>query len=174
MSIHDHETLRDPRSQPGTEERGDTLDNQPDLRAQKQELERSLKHLHGPEEVRYEIDELAVLSLVRNGRPYVKAFIDHYRDLGAKHLFFLDNGSTDGTVEFLQDYNNVTVLQTVLPFKGYQMSMKQYMFERFGNGRWALFADIDELFDYPYSETVDIGSFLRYLTGRSYTAVTAQ
>ena len=54
------------------------------------------------------------------------------------------------------------------------MSMKQYLFERFGQGRWALFADIDELFDYPFSETVDLSSFLRYLTQRSYTAVVAQ
>jgi hypothetical protein len=34
--------------------------------------------------------------------------------------------------------------------------------------------DIDELFDYPYSDVVDLSSFLRYLTGKSYTAVVAQ
>jgi hypothetical protein len=174
MGIHDHDTLRGPSLQSGTGENGSLLDVPPDLRAQKEELKQSLELLHGPEEVDYEIDELAVLCLVRNGRPYVKTFVDHYLALGARHLFFLDNGSTDGTVEFLRDYENVTVLRTGLPFKEYQMSMKQYLFERFGQGRWALFADIDELFDYPFSETVDLGSFLRYLTQRSYTSVVAQ
>jgi hypothetical protein len=174
MGIHNHDALHGLSSQPGTEEKGSPLEVLPDLRAQKEELEHSLEHLHGPEEVGYEIDELAVLCLVRNGRPFVKTFVDHYLALGARHLFFLDNGSTDGTVELLLDYENVTVLRTGLPFKEYQISMKQYLFERFGQGRWALFADIDELFDYPFSETVDLGSFLRYLTERSYTAVAAQ
>ena len=34
--------------------------------------------------------------------------------------------------------------------------------------------DVDELFDYPYSDVVSLGSFLRYLSKKSYTAVTAQ
>lgn len=172
--MQNHQNLRKLSPQPDAAEKSNPSDNPPDSQAQKQTLERSLEHLYGPEEVDYEIDELVILCLVRNGRPYVRAFVDHYLAFGAKHIFFLDNGSTDGTVEFLQDRENVTVLQTKLPFKEYQMSMKQYLFERFGQGRWALFADIDELFDYPYSETVDLGSFLRYLTRRSYTAVAAQ
>ena len=174
MRNQDHENVRGSSPLPDAAEKSKLLDSRLEGQSQKQTLERGLEHLHGPERVDYEIDELVVLCLVRNGRPYVKAFVDHYLALGVKHIFFLDNGSTDGTVEFLQDYENVTVLRTELPFKEYQMSMKQYMFERFGRGRWALFADIDELFDYPYSETVDLGSLLRYLTQRSFTAVAAQ
>jgi hypothetical protein len=34
--------------------------------------------------------------------------------------------------------------------------------------------DIDELFDYPYSDVVGLSPFLRYLTEKSYTAVVAQ
>src|SRR5687768_8207384 len=88
--------------------------------ARKQTLHDSIERLHGPEAVGYEVDELIVLCLVRNGRPYVRSFVEHYRDLGVKHLFFLDNGSTDGTVEALRNYENVTVLRTRLPFKEYQ------------------------------------------------------
>jgi Glycosyl transferase family 2 len=39
--------------------------------------------------------------LVRDGRPYVRSFVEHYSSMGVKHLIFLDNGSTDGTVEAL-------------------------------------------------------------------------
>jgi hypothetical protein len=39
--------------------------------------------------------------LVRDGRPYVRSFVAHYSSMGVKHLIFLDNGSTDGTVEAL-------------------------------------------------------------------------
>src|SRR5215218_1757296 len=135
----------------------------------------SIEHLYGPEEVPYEEDELVLVCLVRNGRPYVKSFVEHHTSLGIKHLFFLDNGSTDGTVEALKGYENVTVLHTGLPFKRYQVSMRQYLIERFGKkGRWCLYVDIDELFDYPYSDVVGLDSLLGYLNERSYTAVVAQ
>src|SRR5215218_7766486 len=135
----------------------------------------SIKHLYGPEEVPYAEDELILVCLLRDGRPYLKSFMEHYTSMGVKHLFFLDNGSTDGTVEALKEYENVTVLQTGLPFKNYELSMRQYLVERFcQKGRWCLYADIDELFDYPYSDVVSLSSLLRYLNERSYTAVVAQ
>src|SRR5215217_4877642 len=135
----------------------------------------SIEHLHGPEEVPYEADELVLLCLLRDGRPYLKSFVEHHFSLGVKHLFFLDNGSTDGTVEALKEYENVTVLHTGLPFERYELSMRQYLVERFcQKGRWCLYADMDELFDYPYSDVVSLSSLLTYLNERSYTAVVAQ
>jgi hypothetical protein len=143
-------------------------------RAQKWILHFNTEHVHGPEEVPYAEDELVVVCPVRDGRPYVKSFVEHYLSMGVKHLFFLDNGSTDGTVEALKGYDNVTVVRTALPFKRYDLLVRQYLIERFGRGRWCLCVDIDELFDYPYSDVVGIGSLLRYLNERSYTAVVAQ
>src|SRR5215210_5008710 len=134
----------------------------------------SIEHLYGPEEVPYDEDELVLVCLVRDGRPYVRSFVEHHTSMGIKHMFFLDNGSTDGTVEALKEYENVTVLQTGLPYKRYKGSMKQYLIERFGRGRWCLCVDIDELFDYPYSDVVGLDSLLGYLNERSYTAVVAQ
>src|SRR3712207_1262012 len=82
------------------------------------EVHLSVEHLYGPEEVPYGEDELVVVCLVRDGRPYVRSFVEHYLSLGAKHVFFLDNGSTDGTVEALKNYDdNVTVLLSNLPYK---------------------------------------------------------
>src|SRR5215211_4079332 len=151
-------------------------------RAQKWILHFNTEHVHGPEEVGYEADELVVVCPVRDSRPYIKSFVEHYLSLGVKHLFFLDNGSTDGTVEALKGYENVTVLQTGLPYRnpkrgggGTEALFKQYLVERFGKkGRWCLCADIDELFDYPYSDVVRFDSLLGYLNANSYTAVAAQ
>src|SRR5215217_1675571 len=138
-------------------------------------LHSSLEHLHGPAEAPYGEDELVVVCLVRDSRPYVKPFVEHYRALGAKHLFFLDNGSTDGTVEALKTYDNTTVLRSKLPYKGYRLAFKRFLIDRFGKrDRWCLYADIDELFDYPYSEVVGLNSLLGYLNSNSYTAVAAQ
>jgi glycosyltransferase involved in cell wall biosynthesis len=134
-------------------------------------LEHNVEHLHGPGKLEYDIDELVVLVLLRNGRAYIKPFIEHYFSLGIKHIVFLDNGSTDGTVETLQRYENVTVLRTRVPYKKYNITMKQYLVERFGRDRWTLSVDIDELFEYPYSDVVSLKALLRYLNEHSYTAV---
>src|SRR5215212_8474826 len=138
-------------------------------------LPSSIEHLHGPEEVPYGEDELVVVCLVRDSRPYAKSFVEHYRSLGAKHLFFLDNGSSDGTLEALKNYDNTTILRSKLPYKGYRLAFKRFLIDHFGKkDRWCLYADIDELFDYPYSDVVGLDSFLGYLTEKSYTAVAAQ
>jgi hypothetical protein len=160
-------------------DRRHTEDGTPDEplleRVQKWILHFNVEHVHGPEEMPYAKDELVLLCLGRDGRQYVKSFVEHHFSLGIKHIFFLDNGSTDGTVEALKEYDNVTVLRSTLPFKEYQLSMRQYLIERFAKkGRWCLYADIDELFDYPYSDVVGLGSLLRYLNESSYTAVVAQ
>ncbi len=139
-----------------------------------QEVARSVEHLHGPEEVRYEPDELVVLCLVRDGRPYVESFMEHHLALGVRHGVFLDNGSEDGTVEALKEYDRVTVLRTPLPYGEYKYALKQYLIYRFGRERWCLYLDIDELFDYPRSDVLDLRSMLGYLNEKRYTVVVAQ
>ena len=144
-------------------------------RAQKWIVHHELELLHGPAQVSFENDELVVLVVVRDGRSYIKSFVEHYFTLGAKHLVFLDNGSEDGTIEALKEYESgVTVFSTGLPFKQYQISMRQYLVERFGRGRWTLSVDIDELFDYPFSDVVSVKALLQYLNDNRYTAVIAQ
>jgi hypothetical protein len=134
----------------------------------------NLEHVHGPQTVTYGEEELIVLCTVRNGQPYIRNFIDHYFSLGASHIIFLDNSSSDQTVSIAQQYEDVTVLRTTLPFKKYKYVMRRYLIERFSRARWSLLVDIDELFDYPYSEIVSLRSFLEYLNSRPYTSVVAQ
>ena len=133
-----------------------------------------VRHVHGPTVVGYEDDELLVICVVRNGESYVRPFMAHYRALGARHVVFLDNGSTDGTVDRLRGYDGVTVLQTDAPYERYENTMKRYLAERFSRGRWNLIADIDELFDFPYSDRLSLRAFLQYLNRHGYTAVVAQ
>ncbi len=145
-----------------------------ELRARVHLLRRRVRHVHGPAAVAYEDDELLVICVVRNGEDYVQPFMAHYRALGVRHVVFLDNGSTDGTVDRLRRYDGVTVLETDAPYERYENTMKRYLAERFSPGRWNLIADIDELFDFPYSDRISLRAFLRYLNRRGYTAVAAQ
>ncbi|MEC4819993.1 MAG: glycosyltransferase, partial [Scytonema sp. PMC 1069.18] len=78
-------------------------------------LKASIRHIYGLKEINYAIDELIVLCVVRNGELYIKSFIEHYLTLGVKHIVFLDNNSTDGTIEIARKYHKVTILQTKCP-----------------------------------------------------------
>jgi hypothetical protein len=130
-----------------------------------------VQHVHGPTNIPYGPEELIVLCVVRNGELYVKSFVDHYSSLGVKHMVFLDNGSTDATVELLRSYD-VTILRSHSRYR--QQAMNLYLLREFARNRWGLLADIDEFFDYPYSDRLSLGAFLQYLNTYGYTAVLTQ
>jgi Glycosyl transferase family 2 len=133
-----------------------------------------VSHLYGPAHIDYAPDELLVITVVRNGALYVRSFLEHYRALGVRHCVFLDNCSTDDTVDRLCAHAGVTVLQTDAPYEKFENTMKRYLAERFSAHRWNLCADIDELFDYPLACELPLEGFLQYLNERRFTAVVAQ
>lgn len=132
-----------------------------------------VRHVSGPRRIEAGPDELVVVCLVRDGAAYLTEFLAHYRALGARHVVFLDNGSTDGTVDRARAEPGVTVLQTRVPYRRIKVIAKRYLTRRFGRGCWVLCVDIDELFDYPYRSRRPLRAFLRYLRSAGYTAVVA-
>lgn len=134
----------------------------------------AIRHLHGPREVPRRQDDLVVLCLVRNGELWVDSFIEHHLGLGAKHLFFLDNESSDSTVDRILAHERVSVWSTALPFRRYQLAFRRWLVRNFGRGGWSLWCDVDELFEYPWSEILPLPAFLKYLSKRSFKVVAAQ
>lgn len=135
----------------------------------------SAEHLFGSERFEYAESEVVVLCLVKNGEQYIKEFISHYFKLGVKHIVFLDNGSTDRTIEIAKDYDKVTILKTDFPFaKRNNMRMRDYLINRFAKNRWSLCVDIDEFFDYPFSGILNLEGLINYLNKNNYTAVATQ
>lgn len=135
-------------------------------------LRLSIRHLHGPTEINCTEDEFIVLSLVKNGEDYIEPFIEHYLSLGAEHIVLLDNGSTDQTIALAQRYEKITILQTPFPFK-YEKITRRYLLSRFARNCWALVVDVDEFFDYPFSDILSLSDLISYLNENSYTAVVA-
>jgi hypothetical protein len=134
----------------------------------------SLAHLHGPKAVAPQPNEAVVTCLVKNGQFYVDQFIHHYLALGFKHICFLDNGSTDETVKRASAHERVTIFRSSLHVSGRQGLFKRMLAEKFVPKGWCLEVDIDEFFDYPYSDAVSLPQFLEYLNGHQYTAVLTQ
>jgi Glycosyl transferase family 2 len=131
-------------------------------------------HVHGTDPIDRAADDLLAVTTVRNGAFYIHSFLEHHRRLGVSHFLVLDNGSTDGTVGVLCEQPDVTMFRTSVPYRTHENLMKRYMVRRHSQGKWNLFVDIDELFDYPASDRIGLRDLLGYLTQHHYTAVVAQ
>ena len=54
-------------------------------------------------------DDILIFSTVRNERIRLPFFLDYYRKLGVNHFLFVDNGSDDGTREYLESQADVSL-----------------------------------------------------------------
>jgi hypothetical protein len=74
----------------------------------------------------------------------------HHRELGVDRFVVIDNGSSDGTTDYLCDQPDVDVIRTEDPYsKAHRgMSWRHYVVSRCGFGRWYLLIDADELLVY--------------------------
>lgn len=118
-------------------------------------------------------NDVVVACLVKNGRAYVDEFVKHYKDLGVRHIFVLDNGSTDGTVERFSAHECVSVWKTGMPFKTYKNIMRDLLADRFGGKCWVLYVDIDELFRFPGDDRINLPQLVSYLTDNGHDAIVA-
>ena len=134
----------------------------------------STRHHFGSKAVQLPNNEAAVTCLVKNGEFYIEQFIQHYFEMGFRHIIFLDNGSTDKTVSIAKRHRNVSVYESRINVGRYQCMLKQFMARKFITGGWCLDVDIDEFFDYPCSDSVNLIQFLGYLNRHKYTAVVTQ
>ena len=90
-------------------------------------------------------------------------YLHHYRTLGCDEFLFIDNGSLDGTIEYLREQIDVTL---------YHAPADMYAASRFGTdwvnvlgprhamNRWLLVADADELLIWPGCEQEGILSLI--------------
>jgi len=135
-------------------------------------LRRSVCHLHGPLKVSVKRTEAVVLCVVKDSESLVQAFIEHYLTLGFRHLFFLDNGSTDSTREIIKSCKETTLVSSNKPFSRYYVLFKNYLIQTFGNSQWCVVADVDEFLHLPHNTSLE--NLLTYLNSRAYDTVCIQ
>ncbi len=135
---------------------------------------RSLRHIHGPRLPDAAPDEVIVVALIRDGMFYLDGFLDHYRSLGARHFVFFDNGSVDGSIERIRREPGTIIVQSRLPWGQYENHFRQYAAQRYCAGRWCLYADMDEIFEFDDPKGRGLRGLVGYLGDNGYTALVAQ
>ncbi|MGE0668762.1 MAG: glycosyltransferase family 2 protein [Sphingomonadales bacterium] len=90
--------------------------------------------------------DIVCIAAVRNEILRLPDFFRHYRRLGVDRFIFIDNGSTDGSREFLLDQPGVELHATNAAFGRAHGSAtwRQALLRRRASGCWGLSVDVDE------------------------------
>lgn len=115
----------------------------------------------------------SAFMVVRNESQRLPYCVEYHRTLGIDRFFIVDNGSDDGTRDFLLAQPDCHVFHTSGSFAAanYGMDWINQLVESYGIGAWCLFIDADELFTYPHSEKVTLPAFCRFLDRRQSEGV---
>ncbi len=113
-------------------------------------------------------DILCFITL-RNERIRLSYFLRYYRDLGVDHFLMIDNGSDDGSREFLADQPDVSLWTTPHSYKraNFGTDWINGLLRRYAHGHWALVVDVDEFLIYPFCDTRPLGALVDWLDASS-------
>lgn len=89
---------------------------------------------------------VAVVACLRNEMFMLPQFLAHYRTLGVQGFLIADNGSDDGSFEYLDAQPDVALfaVDTEYRLSHYGVAWQQALISNFRVGRWSLAADADE------------------------------
>jgi len=112
-----------------------------------------------------EADEIRLFAKVRNEANRLPFWTSYYRKLGVDRFFMIDNDSTDHTVELLSRDKDVHIFSTSEKMSMARAGMDwiEPLLHQYGQNRWCLIVDADELLVYPDSESVPLREFCQML-----------
>lgn len=117
---------------------------------------------------------IILICVVKNDLVKIKQMVKYHRSIGLKHFVYIDNMSTDGTVEWLEKQKDVDVFEVQ---ERYTTNRREAWINRiidyYGFNRWYLILDSDELFSYIDIEEIEISEFTSKIKNNGYTRARA-
>ena len=117
-------------------------------------------------------NDILCFATVRNELVRLPYFLKYYRALGVSHFLVVDNGSDDGSAEFLASQPDVSVWRTSKSYKSarFGADWMNWLLARHGSGHWTLTVDVDEFLVYPFCDTRPIRALTDWLDASSVRA----
>lgn len=129
-----------------------------------------------PHEIETSPHDILLFAVQRNEMLRLPSLLRHYRKLGVKHFFFIDNNSDDGSFEYLLAQPDCHVFWTANSFyeAGMGMAWINGLIHHFAaEGQWCIHPDADELLVYPHMETHNLQAFTQYLDTQGHQLVSS-
>lgn len=121
-------------------------------------------------------DVISCFAGIRDEFARLPDFLRHYRALGVKSFFFMDNGSTDGTREYLMEQEDCHCFNVEGSHFANNVAPPNWthsLLNVYGHNRWCVVVDIDELLVYPHVETVSLDRLCVHLQSEGSDALVA-
>ena len=121
-------------------------------------------------------DDVLATVTMRNERVRLPYFLNYYRNMGVAHFLVVDNNSTDGTLEYLREQNDVSCWVTDKSYKRatFGVDWMNWLCRKYAHGHWTLTVDPDEFFVYPFCDSRPIHALTDWLDNsgvRSFSAM---
>jgi tetratricopeptide (TPR) repeat protein len=120
--------------------------------------------------------EIRLFTVIRNELWRLPWFINYYRALGVDRFFFVDNDSTDGSLQWLLTQPDVHVFHTVTPYAIGRSGMVWVndLVSSFGRDGWVLYVDVDEALVFPGIERHDLRGLTNYMQRKGHELAAGQ
>ena len=113
-----------------------------------------------------------IVLCIKNDLKRIQVLVDHYRSLGVEKFAFLDNGSDDGTFEWLMEQPDIDLFKCYEP---YQTAVKEGWINRivshYGFDRWYVVTDSDELIVFQGMERHPLSDLVKVLIQKGYKRI---
>ena len=117
--------------------------------------------------------EIILFCVIRNDLQRLKQFLSYYRNLGVTSFIFMDNASTDGTYEYLQEQSDVTLYRETSKYSAINRNIWVHnLLETHGRNKWCIVADSDEFISYIGCETHNLSDLIEVAEAENYDAIT--
>ena len=109
--------------------------------------------------------DLLLFCTCRNECARLPFFLDYYRKLGVDRFLFVDDDSSDGSVEFLSSQPDVSLWTTKASYReaNFGVHWLNFLLRKYGSGHWCLTLDPDEFLVIPHHGSRDLKELCAFL-----------
>ena len=126
------------------------------------------------------IDESAIrnsgivaIIVGKNEQLFLPGLLKHHRRIGVEHFLYVDNLSSDSSIKYMMDQEDVSVFVASQDYKfsRFGVNWQETLLSHYCLGKWALIIDADELFVYDSFERWKIPYLLDMIDSTGSNAV---
>ncbi|WP_045393318.1 glycosyltransferase family 2 protein [Falsirhodobacter sp. alg1] len=119
--------------------------------------------------------DILIFCTLRNERIRLPYFFEYYRKMGVNHFIFVDNGSDDGTRDYLVRQEDVSLWSTTASYKRahFGIDWLNGLMRRYAHNHWCLTVDPDEFLVYPFCDTRPLRALTDWMDSCSLRSMSA-